>query len=57
MEPLKIVMEGGKTIYKCKECDFEVQPDGQCFETSEPCYYCPPETCHGCGRGFCDQSC
>ena len=56
-EPRKIVMEDGAVIYKCRECDFEVSEDGKCSEGAEPCYYCPPETCEGCGRGFCDQSC
>lgn len=57
-EPRKIVLDDGKIIYKCKECDFEVDEDGRCSESEEPCYYCPEDgTCTSCGRGNCDQSC
>lgn len=56
-EPRKIVLDDGAVIYKCRECEEIVQEDGRCFEASERCFYCPPETCSGCGRGFCDQSC
>lgn len=43
--------------YTCAECGKECQEKGECFEGEEPCYYCPPEICESCGRGYCDQSC
>ena len=56
-EPRKIVMEDGEVFYNCTECENEVTESGECFESDEPCYYCPPDVCTECGRGSCDQSC
>jgi hypothetical protein len=42
----------------CPTCGEEVQEDGNCPVSAEPCYYCPDDgTCRTCGRGSCDQSC
>jgi len=53
----KATMDDGSDVYKCLLCHSEVDENGDCLDGAEPCYYCPPETCGGCGRGFCDQSC
>ena len=49
--------ETGEFYYICPVCDEEVQENGECFESREPCYYCPPDVCEGCGAGQCDESC
>lgn len=56
--PMRIILDNGEDFYICAECENECQPNGDCFEGAEPCYYCPQEdTCTTCGRGYCDQSC
>ena len=55
-DPRKIILDDGEVIYKCRECDSETDENGQCSESSMPCYYCTDQ-CSQCGRGYCDQSC
>jgi hypothetical protein len=55
--PRKIVLGDGEVTFKCNGCEWECDESGECFEGEQPCYYCPPEACENCGRGWCDNSC
>lgn len=55
---VKIPNDEDLTWFECEDCGNEVGEDGECFEHSGPCWYCPEDgTCRTCGHGSCDQSC
>jgi hypothetical protein len=56
-KPLIFKMDDGEVLYKCRECGFETDSEGQCSDETLPCHYCPPWQCKGCKRGDCDLSC
>jgi len=48
-------MEEEKKVFYCKDCDEEVDEDGDTL-TDFGCSYCPVY-CDTCGDHGCDQSC